>query len=85
VLIDGVNDTREDARRLQRILKGLPAKVNLIPCNDNYSGLKAPSEEKAKAFQESLFDHGVLATMRKSRGQEIGAACGQLKAGSAGE
>jgi 23S rRNA (adenine2503-C2)-methyltransferase len=85
VLIDGVNDTREDARRLQRILKGLPAKVNLIPCNDNYSDLKAPSEEKSRAFQESLFDHGVLATMRKSRGQEIGAACGQLKAGSAGE
>jgi len=85
VLIEGVNDTQEDARRLQKLLKGFPAKVNLIPCNDNFSGLRAPSEDKARAFQDSLFGFGVLATMRKSRGQEIGAACGQLKAGSAGK
>ncbi len=85
VLIEGINDTQEDARRLKSILKGIPAKVNLIPCNENFSGFRAPSEDKARAFQEKLFDYGVLATMRKSRGQEIGAACGQLKAGSAGK
>jgi len=85
VLIEGINDTKEDARRLKSILKGIPAKVNLIPCNENFSGFRAPSEDKARAFQEKLFDYGVLATMRKSRGQEIGAACGQLKAGSAGK
>ena len=85
VLIEGINDTKEDARRLKSILKGIPAKVNLIPCNENFSGFRAPSEDKARAFQEKLFDYGVLATMRKSRGQEIGAACGQLKAGSDGK
>jgi len=85
VLIEGINDTQEDARRLKNILKGIPAKVNLIPCNDNFSDLKAPSEDKARAFQERLLDYGVLATMRKSRGQEIGAACGQLRAGSTGK
>jgi 23S rRNA (adenine2503-C2)-methyltransferase len=85
VLIEGINDTQEDARRLKSILKDIPAKVNLIPCNENFSGFRAPSEDKARAFQEKLFDYGVLATMRKSRGQEIGAACGQLKAGSAGK
>ena len=85
VLIEGVNDTREDARRLKNILKGVPSKVNLIPCNENFSGLRAPSESNARAFQEWLLECGVLATMRKSRGQEIGAACGQLKAGSSGK
>jgi len=85
VLIEGINDTQEDARRLKSILKGIPAKVNLIPCNENFSGFRAPSEGKAKAFQERLLDYGVLATMRKSRGQEIGAACGQLKAECAGK
>ncbi len=85
VLIEDVNDSEEDAQRLQNILNGLPAKVNLIPCNENFSGLRAPSEEKARAFQERLLDCGVLATMRKSRGQEISAACGQLRAGAAGK
>jgi 23S rRNA (adenine2503-C2)-methyltransferase len=84
VLIDGVNDTLDDAVRLKALLDGIPSKVNLIPCNENYSGLKAPAGERAAAFQERLFGMGVLATMRKSRGQEIGAACGQLKAGAAG-
>jgi 23S rRNA (adenine2503-C2)-methyltransferase len=69
VLIEDVNDSKEDARRLQKILKGLPAKVNLIPCNENYSGLRAPSEDKTRAFQEWLLGYGVLATMRNSIGQ----------------
>lgn len=80
VLIDELNDTIEDAERLASILKGLPSKVNLIPCNDNGSGLKAPPSARIEAFQDALFDRGVLTTLRKSRGQEIGAACGQLKA-----
>lgn len=80
VLIDEVNDTEEDARRLAAILQGLPSKVNLIPCNDNGSGLRAPDDRRIEAFQNSLFEKGVLTTLRKSRGQEIGAACGQLKA-----
>ena len=80
VLIDEVNDTEEDARRLAAILKGLPSKVNLIPCNDNGSGLRAPDDRRVEAFQNALFEEGVLTTLRRSRGQEIEAACGQLKA-----
>ncbi|UCF88796.1 MAG: 23S rRNA (adenine(2503)-C(2))-methyltransferase RlmN [bacterium] len=85
VLIEGVNDTREDARRLKNILQGVPSKVNLIPCNRNYSGLKAPTQGHIRTFQEWLLEDGVLATMRKSRGQEIGAACGQLRAAVGGK
>jgi 23S rRNA (adenine2503-C2)-methyltransferase len=84
VLIEGVNDSPEDALRLKDLLKNVPAKVNLIPCNNNYSGLKAPLEKQIRDFQEKLLGYGVLATMRKSRGSEIGAACGQLKAGTVG-
>ena len=84
VLIEGVNDTQEDALRLKGLLKGIPAKVNLIPCNDNRSGLKAPGPDVTAAFRDNLHKYGVLATLRKSRGGEIGAACGQLKANSSG-
>ncbi len=84
VLIKGLNDSVHDARRLGGLLKGLSAKVNLIPCNENRSGYVAPEQQKARAFQETLLALGVLATLRKSRGSEIGAACGQLKAASSG-
>jgi 23S rRNA (adenine2503-C2)-methyltransferase len=80
VLIENVNDTLEDAGRLATLLKGLPSKVNLIPCNDNRSGLRAPPPDRIEDFQHALFEKGVLTTLRKSRGQEIGAACGQLRA-----
>ena len=63
VLIEGVNDSEEDARRLKNILSGVPSKVNLIPCNENSSGLRAPDESKVRAFQESLLEYGVLATI----------------------
>jgi len=79
VLIDHVNDSPKDASRLAGLINGIPAKINLIPCNANSSSLKAPTEERARAFQEALLDKGVLATMRTSRGEEIMAACGQLK------
>jgi len=85
VLIEDINDSHEDARRLKDLLRDIPAKVNLIPCNDNYSGLKAPSDKRVRDFHEKLLNYGVLATMRKSRGSEINAACGQLKAGAAGK
>jgi len=85
VLIEGVNDKPEDARRLKNLLKGVPAKVNLIPCNENRSGFRAPSVARARGFQEALLESGVTATMRKSRGQEIGAACGQLRSGTLGK
>jgi 23S rRNA (adenine2503-C2)-methyltransferase len=79
VLIDHVNDSPEDASKLADLLKGIPAKINLIPCNANSSSLKAPDPQRTKAFQEALMRKGMLATLRTSRGGEIMAACGQLK------
>ncbi|UCG38789.1 MAG: 23S rRNA (adenine(2503)-C(2))-methyltransferase RlmN [bacterium] len=80
VLIEDINDSDEDVRRLVKLLEGIPSKVNLIPCNVNSSGLRGPGQERVRAFQEALLEKGVLATLRKSRGQDIQAACGQLRA-----
>ena len=81
VLIDGLNDSLEDARKLVNLLKGLRCKINLIPLNP-YEGsiLKRPSNEKVLAFQRILFHFNRRAMIRESRGQDILAACGQLRA-----
>ncbi|MFQ5926500.1 MAG: 23S rRNA (adenine(2503)-C(2))-methyltransferase RlmN [Terriglobia bacterium] len=79
VLLAGVNDTREDALRLVRLLGGLRAKVNLIPWN-RVPGVpyRTPGEPAVGEFQKILTDRGVLALIRRSRGQDIFGACGQL-------
>jgi 23S rRNA (adenine2503-C2)-methyltransferase len=84
VLLRGVNDTGGDARRLVRLLKGIPCKINLIPFNE-YEGseFKAPDEARVLAFQKILTDSGMTAIIRKSKGRDILAACGQLRAGYA--
>jgi len=79
VLLGGVNDSDEDARRLAKLLDGIRAKVNLIPWNPA-PGLpyQASGEERVAAFQRILRGAGLLAFVRKPRGQDIFAACGQL-------
>jgi 23S rRNA (adenine2503-C2)-methyltransferase len=80
VLLDGVNDAVEDARRLVRLLKGIRAKINLIPFNDwEGSGFARPPLPRILAFQAVLLEHGITATIRWSKGEDIGAACGQLR------
>jgi len=81
VLLAGVNDSPEDARRLPGLLAGIPAKVNLIPYNAN-PGLPfaAPDPARVAAFQEHLASRNVTAVVRKNRGRDISAACGQLAA-----
>lgn len=81
VLLEGINDTDEDARRLVKLLKGIPSKVNLIPFNP-VEGMefKRPSEERILRFQKILTDSHLTAIIRKSKGQDILAACGQLRA-----
>ncbi len=79
VLIAGLTDGLDDARRLVRLLHGLKCKVNLIPYNPHPgSAYRAPRPERARAFQRILLDKGLLATVRISKGQDIQAACGQL-------
>jgi len=80
VLIAGMNDSPEDARRLVRLLKGIRCKVNLIPLNPHEgSDLQRPSVAGVLAFQKILTDHDVTAFIRESKGQDILAACGQLR------
>jgi len=80
VLLEGVNDGAEDARRLVRLLKGIRGKINLIPFNDwEGSGFQRPPLQRILGFQAILLEHGIRATVRWSKGEDIGAACGQLK------
>jgi 23S rRNA (adenine2503-C2)-methyltransferase len=78
-LLDRVNDSAEDAERLVRRLRGLRAKVNLIPFNE-WPGatFRRPPPERILAFQRRLLDAGLTATIRWSKGEDVGAACGQL-------
>lgn len=79
VMLDGVNDTPEHALQLAKLLRGHPAKVNLIPFNPfpntRYKRSSAPAIER---FRDILNSHGVIATTRRTRGDDIDAACGQL-------
>jgi len=80
VMLDGVNDAPEEAQRLVRLLRGIRAKVNLIPFNDwEGSAFRRPPLARILAFQAILLDAGVTTTVRWSKGEDIGAACGQLK------
>jgi len=79
VMLDGVNDTPEHARQLARLMHGRPAKLNLIPFNV-FPGTRyrrSPAAAIVK-FRDILNDHGIIATTRKTRGDDIDAACGQL-------
>jgi 23S rRNA (adenine2503-C2)-methyltransferase len=79
VLLNNVNDSRQDAKALIKLLNGLPAKVNLIPFNDfPHSGYTRPSDERINAFRQILMDADLLTVTRKTRGDDIDAACGQL-------
>ncbi len=81
VLLKGVNDSMEDAARLAKLMQGVPAKVNLIPYNTNPGlGFYSVEEEQAERFQNHLANAGITAVIRKNRGRDIAAACGQLVA-----
>jgi len=79
VMLCGVNDTIEDARRLVRLLGTICCKVNLIPLNEAAGiAFERPSDERVNAFAKVLADAEVTVSVRKSRGRDIRAACGQL-------
>jgi 23S rRNA (adenine2503-C2)-methyltransferase len=79
VLLDGVNDSVQQARLLARLLKNRPAKVNLIPFNAfPESGFRCSSPQAIQLFWQTLKGAGIIATIRRPRGDDIAAACGQL-------
>jgi 23S rRNA (adenine2503-C2)-methyltransferase len=79
VMLKDVNDTPEDARRLVRLLAGIKGKVNLLPLNEA-AGIpfERPSDAAVNRFARILSERGVTVSVRKSRGRDIRAACGQL-------
>ncbi len=79
VMLDGINDSMKDAKALIRLLEGVPSKMNLIPFNP-FPGTEyrcSPSE-RIEAFRQKLKSSGIISTTRKTRGEDIDAACGQL-------
>jgi 23S rRNA (adenine2503-C2)-methyltransferase len=83
VLIDGINDSPDDAHKLVNLLKAVRCKINLIPLNPHSgSNFKRPSERRVSEFQKILLNKKIRALIRESRGQDILAACGQLRAGN---
>ncbi len=81
ILIQGINDSIEDAQRLTKLLKPVKAKINLIPFNEHpASEFKRPKESVVLKFQEVLHQKGYTSIIRRSKGQDISAACGQLSA-----
>ncbi|MDD6181089.1 MAG: 23S rRNA (adenine(2503)-C(2))-methyltransferase RlmN [Desulfovibrionaceae bacterium] len=83
LLLGGVNDGIEQARELVRLVSRVKGKLNLIVYNPSATDIyAAPTEERILAFEKYLWDHNITAIIRKSKGQDINAACGQLKAAS---
>jgi 23S rRNA (adenine2503-C2)-methyltransferase len=79
VMLDDVNDRPDQARALLRLLRDVPCKLNLIPFNP-FPGteFRVSPRERIRAFQRVLTDGGIVTTIRKTRGDDIDAACGQL-------
>jgi 23S rRNA (adenine2503-C2)-methyltransferase len=79
VMLDGVNDSEDHARRLLRLTSGIPCKFNLIPFNPfPASSFRRSPLQRIRNFAEILASAGIVATTRKTRGEDIAAACGQL-------
>jgi len=79
ILMSGINDSLEDAKKVAQLLKGIRCKLNLITLNEfPGSPFRTPSKETVSAFQQILLDHHYTAILRASRGKDILAACGQL-------
>lgn len=80
VMLKGINDSDEDARRLIKLIRGIPAKINLIPFNEWPGAPYERSEwERIEAFADIVFKAGYASPIRTPRGEDIMAACGQLK------
>ena len=80
VMLKGINDSLSDAKELARLIKGIPCKINLIPFNPwPGSTFECSTPQAITAFSEYVYKAGYAVTVRKTRGQDILAACGQLK------
>ena len=78
-VIHGFNDSDEDAARLAELVRGFQSHVNVIPVNEAGRGDFQATRKQAESFAEKLTDRGVNATVRRTLGNDISAACGQLR------
>ena len=78
VMIHGINDTLKDAQRLKRLLRGLKCRINLIPLNPINTDRAPPDETQLNSFIQEISDFAAPVTVRRSKGEDIQAACGQL-------
>jgi len=79
VMLDGINDSVADARKLVKLLKDVPSKLNLIPFNPfPNTDYKCSSRYAIEQFRDIVHKAGIVTTIRKTRGEDIDAACGQL-------
>jgi len=78
VMISGKNDGADDAKRLVKLLKNIPCKLNLIPLNDCTNNLSCSPEERIEQFTKIIYDANIRVMVRRSGGRDIGGACGQL-------
>ena len=78
VMISDQNDSGDDARRLVKLLKNIPCKLNVIPLNDCTNNFVCSSQERIDLFTKIIYDAGIRVTVRRSGGKDIGGACGQL-------
>jgi 23S rRNA (adenine2503-C2)-methyltransferase len=80
VLLRGVNDSMSDAAALCQLLRGIPCKVNVIPFNPHPgSSYQRPDDSQVEMFRQLLHTHGLQINIRRPRGNDIQAACGQLQ------
>ncbi len=83
VVIAGFNDSIDDARTVAKLMRRIPSKINVIPLNEDpehFPELRRPDDETINRFGEALRDEGITVTVRWSRGSDVAAACGQLRA-----
>jgi 23S rRNA (adenine2503-C2)-methyltransferase len=86
ILLEGINDSLQSAKDLAGLLRGVQAKINLIPFNPHEgSEFRPPTEQRLLAFQEALIHRHYTVIIRRSKGSDISAACGQLHARWTGE
>lgn len=79
-LVSGINDGKEDAKSLSKLLKGRQCHVNLIPVNEiKENTLKRPSKKTIEEFEKIVNENGIEVTVRREMGNDINAACGQLR------
>ena len=79
-LVSGINDSKEDAKALAKLLRGRQCHVNLIPVNEiKENTLKRPSKKTIEEFEKIVSENGIDVTVRREMGTDINAACGQLR------